>query len=120
MAAVGGARAKRAGGDAPGSGAGRGGIGAGAPTREATRPGKGADASEELERERRTEELKRGGGRGGVAGRARGARAGGIGIAVWCSAGGARVVQCVATAAREVSEGESEAKRERGRPGRLD
>jgi hypothetical protein len=114
------ARAKRAGGDAPGSGAGRGGIGARAPTREATRPGKGADASEELERERRTEELKPGGGRGGVAGRARGARAGGIGIAVWCSAGGARVVKCVATAAREVSEGESEAKRERGRPGRLD
>ena len=60
------------------------------------------------------EELKRGGGRGGAAGRARGARAGGIGVAVWCSAGGARAVQCVAAAAREVSEGESEAKRERG------
>ena len=39
-----------------------GGVGAGAPTREATRPGKGADASEELEQGRRTEELKRGGG----------------------------------------------------------
>ena len=118
--AGGGAWAKRAGGDAPGSGAGRGGVGAGAPTREATRPGKGVDASEELERGRQMEELKRGGGRGGAAGRARGARAGGISIAVWCSAGGERAVQCVAAAAREVSEGESEAKRERGRPSRLD
>ena len=52
-------------------------------------------------------------GRGGAAGWARGARAGGISIAVWCSAGGERAVQCVAAAAREVSEGESEAKRER-------
>ena len=67
--AGGGARVKRAGGDASGSGAGRGGVGAGAPTREATRPGKGADASEELEQGRRTEELKQGGERGGVAGR---------------------------------------------------
>ena len=77
----------------------------------------GADGSEELERGRRTKEPKWG---GGAAGRARGARAGGIGVAVWCSAGGARAVQCVAAAAREVSEGESEAKRERGRPSRLD
>ena len=68
-AASGGARAKRAGGDVPGSGADRGGVGAGAPTREATRPGKGADASMELERGRKMEELKRGGGRGGAAGR---------------------------------------------------
>ena len=52
-------------------------------------------------------------GRGGAAGRARGARAGGIAVAVWCNTYGARAVQCVAAAAREVSEGESEAKRER-------
>ena len=78
------------------------------------------DASEELERGRQMEELKWGGGKGGAAGRARGARAGGIGVAVWCSAGDARTVQCVAAAACEVSEGESEAKRERGRPSQLD